>query len=196
MDRRVRKTRETLFDTFIALLREKGFERITIQEIADRADVNRGTVYLHFQDKFDLLNQCIDSYLHELNESCRPKTPEESAESSLLRTFEYLEQSAELYSLLVRSEGNPAFRSRLSAMLKQGAETQFDLFVRNDRMNKEIAVQFLTTAIVGLIEWWLAEGMPYSPTEMVRQLMFLLEAHGLPGAVTEREQPASSPSMR
>ena len=196
MDRRVRKTREALFDTFIALLREKGFERITIQEIADRADVNRGTVYLHFQDNFDLLNQCIDSFLHQLNESCRPETPEESPESSLLRTFEYLDQNAELYSLLVRSEGNPAFRSRLSAMLKEGAETQFDLFVRNERMNKEIAVQFLTTAIVGLIEWWLAEGMPYPPAEMVKQLMMLLEAHGLPCSAAETEQSVFSSSLR
>ncbi|CAM3971393.1 TetR/AcrR family transcriptional regulator [Saccharibacillus endophyticus] len=195
MDRRVRKTRETLFDTFIELLREKGFERITIQEIADRADVNRGTVYLHFQDKFDLLNQCIDSYLHDLNESCRPEVPEERPEASLLRTFEYLEQSAELYSLLVRSEGNPAFRSRLSSMLKQGVGTQFDRFVQHDRMNKEIAVQFLTTAIVGLFEWWLAEGMPYSPAEMVRQLMILLEAHGLPGPVAGSERVLLSPSI-
>lgn len=196
MDRRVRKTRETLFDTFIELLREKGFERITIQEIADRADVNRGTVYLHFQDKFDLLNQCIESYLHELNESCRPKNSNETPQASLLRTFEYLEQSADLYSLLVRSEGNPAFRSRLSPMLKQGVEAQFDLFVRNDRINKEIAVQFLTTAMVGLFEWWLAEGMPYSPAEMVGQLMILLEAHGLPGSVSELEQAVSSSSVR
>ncbi|MEJ8302836.1 TetR/AcrR family transcriptional regulator [Saccharibacillus sacchari] len=178
------------------MLREKGFERITIQEIADHADVNRGTVYLHFQDKFDLLNQCIDSYLHELNESCRPKLPDESPETSLLRTFEYLEQSAELYSLLVRSEGNPAFRSRLCLMLKQGVEAQFDRFVQNDRMNKEIAVQFLTTAIVGLIEWWLAEGMPYSSAEMVRQLMLLLGAHGLPYSVKEPEQAISFLSIR
>lgn len=196
MDRRARKTRETLFGTFIELLREKGFERITIQEIADRADVNRGTVYLHFQDKFDLLNQCIDSYLHELNESCRPEVPEESPETSLLRTFEYLEQSAELYSLLVRSEGNPAFRLRLSAMLKQGVDEQFDRLVEDDRINKEIAVQFLTTAIVGLIEWWLAEERPYSPTEMVGQLMILLEAHGLPRSITELKQPVCVPSMR
>ncbi|WP_051507210.1 TetR/AcrR family transcriptional regulator [Saccharibacillus sacchari] len=195
MDRRVRKTRGTLFETFIELLQEKGFERITIQEIADRADVNRGTVYLHFQDKFDLLNQCIDSYLHELSESCRPEVPEKSPEASLLRTFEYLEQSAELYSLLVRSEGNPAFRSRLSLMLKEGVGTQFDRFVQHDRMNKEIAVQFLTTAIVGLIEWWLAEGRPYPPAEMVKQLMMLLEAHGLPCSAAETEQAVPSPSM-
>ncbi|MCQ4085560.1 TetR/AcrR family transcriptional regulator [Saccharibacillus sp. JS10] len=179
MDRRVRKTREKLFHTFLTLLREKGFEKITIQEIADRADVNRGTLYLHFQDKFDLLDQSIEKYLQELNESCRIEQSQENPEAALLRTFEYLQQSSDLYMLLVRSEGNPAFRSRLSALLKTSVEQQVDRFVDNKRMDKVIAVQFLTTAIVGMFEWWLTEGMPYSPTEMVEQLMILLQVQGL-----------------
>lgn len=179
MDRRVRKTRETLFDTLIQLLREKEFERITIQEIADRADVNRGTVYLHFEDKYDLLNRCIESYLVRLNDSCLPVDSSESPEVSLLRTFRYLEDSAEIYSVLVRSEGMPAFRSRLSEMLRQGVEKQFDQSVSDDRLNKEISVQFVTTAIVGLFEWWVARSMPYSAEEMVRQLMLLLGSYGL-----------------
>ncbi|OWR32727.1 TetR family transcriptional regulator [Saccharibacillus sp. O23] len=187
MDRRVRKTRETLFDTLIQLLREKEFERITIQEIADRADVNRGTVYLHFEDKYDLLNRCIDSYLVRLNDSCLPIEPSESPEVSLLRTFRYLENSADVYSVLLRSEGVAAFRLRLSELLRQGVEEQFDRLVSDDRLNKEISIQFVTTAIVGLLEWWVARSMPYSAEEMVRQLMLLLGPYGLAQASPNAE---------
>jgi AcrR family transcriptional regulator len=43
-------------------LGERDFEQITINDIADRANVNRGTIYLHDTDKFDLLDQCIEMY--------------------------------------------------------------------------------------------------------------------------------------
>ncbi len=192
MDRRVRKTRETLFDTLIQLLREKEFERITIQEIADRADVNRGTVYLHFEDKYDLLNRCIDSYLVRLNDSCLPLDDSEPPEQSLLRTFRYLEDSAEVYSVLIRSEGMPAFRLRLSEMLRQGVDKQFDRLVSDDRLNKEISIQFVTTAIVGLFEWWVARSMPYPAEEMVRQLMLLLGPYGLAQISEDAKAPAAA----
>lgn len=182
MDRRVRKTRERLFEALIGLLKEKNFERITLQEIAERADVNRGTVYLHFEDKFDLLNRCIETYLQQLNDSCRPANAAEAPEVSMLRTFEYLESRFEIYSVLLRGDSLPAFRVRLSELLRQGVEEQFDRSVRDERVNREIAVQFVTTAMAGLLEWWIVRSMPYPAAEMVRQLAILLQDHGLYGS--------------
>ncbi|OWA37395.1 hypothetical protein B9G55_04865 [Saccharibacillus sp. O16] len=197
MDRRVRKTRETLFETLIEMLRQKDLERITVQEIADHADVHRGTVYLHFQDKFDLLNQCMDSYLQRLNDSCRPDDPSEPIEDALLRTFRYLEDSADVYGVLFRSDGLSAFRSRLSDMLREGAEAQFDRCVLDPRVNKEITVQFVTTAIAGLLEWWISRSMPYSSEEMVEQLVLLLQANGLrqAGQGTHATNPGTARSV-
>ena len=68
MDRRVRKSQQAILEAFVGLLAEKDFERITMNEIAERADVNRGTVYLHYVDKFDLLDHCIDAQLTHLME--------------------------------------------------------------------------------------------------------------------------------
>ncbi|CAM3450739.1 MULTISPECIES: TetR/AcrR family transcriptional regulator [Saccharibacillus] len=195
MDRRVRKTRERLFEALIGLLKEKNFERITLQEIAERADVNRGTVYLHFEDKFDLLNRCIETYLQQLNDSCRPASAAEAPEVSMLRTFEYLESRFEIYSVLLRGDSLPAFRVRLSELLRQGVEEQFDRSVRDERVNREIAVQFVTTAMAGLLEWWIVRSMPYPADEMVRQLAILLQDHGLYGSGEPAQQtsPAAEP---
>ena len=52
VDRRVLKTQESLKKAVIELMIEKNFDDITIQDIADRANVNRGTIYLHYQDKY------------------------------------------------------------------------------------------------------------------------------------------------
>src|SRR5262245_39434971 len=54
-DRRARRTRRNLQDGLISLIVEKGFERTTVQEILDRADVGRSTFYSHFRDKEALL---------------------------------------------------------------------------------------------------------------------------------------------
>lgn len=56
VDRRITKSQEAIKKALIELMSEKSFDDITIQDIADRANVNRGTIYLHYLDKFDLLD--------------------------------------------------------------------------------------------------------------------------------------------
>ena len=54
-DRRILRTRDTLGDALVALIQEKPFESITVQEVLDRAGVGRSTFYTHYKDKNDLL---------------------------------------------------------------------------------------------------------------------------------------------
>lgn len=49
---------------------EKEFDQITIQDISDRADVSRRTIYLHYMDKFDLLDQLIKEHIDDLRRIC------------------------------------------------------------------------------------------------------------------------------
>lgn len=62
-DRRVRKTKNAIKQAFIKLLAEKELERITIQDITSLADINRGTFYLHYEDKYILLSDLEDEIL-------------------------------------------------------------------------------------------------------------------------------------
>ena len=55
LDPRIRRTRQMLFEAFQDLLREKTFQLITVQDIAERSTLNRATFYDHFTDKFALL---------------------------------------------------------------------------------------------------------------------------------------------
>ena len=64
-DRRTRYTRQVIQEAFFELLREKDFERISVADLCRRADINRGTFYLHYVDKYDLLDQIIDEMLDE-----------------------------------------------------------------------------------------------------------------------------------
>ena len=65
LDPRVKRTRQMLDQAFIELLSEKGFDAIAVQDVTDRAGVNRATFYSHFQDKFALLDYSIRASFHE-----------------------------------------------------------------------------------------------------------------------------------
>ncbi|WP_020429115.1 TetR/AcrR family transcriptional regulator, partial [Paenibacillus riograndensis] len=65
-DLRILRTKQSIRTAFIALIQEKGYEAITIQDIADRAMINRNTFYLHYENKPDLLNTYMDELLGEL----------------------------------------------------------------------------------------------------------------------------------
>jgi AcrR family transcriptional regulator len=64
-DPRVVRTRQLIQQAFMDLFHEKSFEEITIQEIADRATINRVTFYAHFQDKFALLEYTIRDLIRQ-----------------------------------------------------------------------------------------------------------------------------------
>lgn len=64
-DRRTRYTRQIIKDTFLKLLNEKQFPKITVTEICKLADINRGTFYLHYYDTSDVLDDILNEILKE-----------------------------------------------------------------------------------------------------------------------------------
>src|SRR5574338_1030565 len=54
-DRRIQRTRQSLRTALLALIKEKGYDAISIEDITERANVGRATFYLHYKDKEDLL---------------------------------------------------------------------------------------------------------------------------------------------
>ena len=70
MDRRKRKTQTTITAVFYQLLTKKSYEEISVSQICQVADINRGTFYLHFIDKDDLLEKSIAYEMQKLVEYC------------------------------------------------------------------------------------------------------------------------------
>jgi AcrR family transcriptional regulator len=177
MDRRIQKSKQAIMNAFISLMSEMDFDRISINKIADKANVNRGTVYLHFVDKYDLLDQCVETHINQLFAECSSDEGDANftSRAALLRTFEYLEMNAFFYSTMMQNRGVPAFRNSLLVMIQHSLSKQFDSISLDPDQNKEITVQFLASAAVGLLEWWITHSMPYPASVMAEQLWSLLE---------------------
>ena len=67
-DRRVRRTKKLLTQALTQLLQEKQISEITVRELTDLADMNRGTFYLYYRDIFDMLEKIEDSMFEALDD--------------------------------------------------------------------------------------------------------------------------------
>jgi AcrR family transcriptional regulator len=161
-------------NTFIVLLAEKGFDKITINDIAERANINRGTVYLHFVDKFDLLDKCIETYVELLLHHCANSTDTKLNANAFHSVFEYLEKNFTIYKLLLSNEGHGFFHSRLYAIIAQTVTEVIGIKSENNAFSNGVTTQFLTSGFIGVLEWWINNSMPCNVQEITEQLMFLL----------------------
>ena len=75
-DRRIRRTKRLLRQALAEIMNEKDFKDITVKEITDRADLNRGTFYFHYTDTYDLRNQIEDELVEERKETIAEFQPE------------------------------------------------------------------------------------------------------------------------
>jgi AcrR family transcriptional regulator len=179
-DRRDRRTRQLLRVALLAAISEKGYERVTVQDIIDRADVGRSTFYAHFRDKEDLLLYG----LQELRAAFDPAS-QDPARSPTLKVFEHFQASREVWQAMAGRRGAEAFvrylhrllaellRSHLRARMPQ-EETQVPL---------EAMVEFATSTLIGLsTHWWLEQDTPLSPREM-DQLYRRLTEPGIRGGL-------------
>jgi AcrR family transcriptional regulator len=177
MDRRVEKSKNAIMEALIELMKEKDFDKITVNEIAELANVNRGTIYLHFEDKFDLLNYCIKTHLDQLFKQCTMgvDTSQSSPKSGMLEICNYLKQNIYFYQLLLKKRGTPAFRDQLLHRIQEMLQEQLNKSGIYQDTNNEILIQFISSATVGVLEWWIINSMPSSADDMVDQLWEIFE---------------------
>jgi len=175
VDRRVLKSQEAIKKAVVELMSEKNFDDITIQDISDRANVNRGTIYLHYMDKFDLLDKLIEEHMNEMREMCVWACEMEWADATLV-FFEYFERNHLFFSTMLASKASLSFRSRFLEFLIEEFKDEVDITEgKNHGLNEDVMLQFMGTAYVGVVEWWITSGMPYPPRAIAEQVGTLLE---------------------
>jgi len=175
VDRRITKSQTAIKHALIELMGEKSFDNISIQDIADRANVNRGTIYLHYMDKFDLLDKIMEEHIQNLGKFCDSAADMDFIESTI-HCMEYFESNYKFFSTMLASEGAIYFRSRFLQFNIEEFRNDVDITMgKNHGQNEEIVVQFVANGYVGIVEWWLKNGMPYPPRIMADKVGELLE---------------------
>jgi AcrR family transcriptional regulator len=178
IDRRIVKTKEAINKAFLELFSEKEFEQITINDISERANVNRGTFYLHYIDKYDLLDKCIDDHLSKLIAFCNLNEinlGRITTVSELKPVFVYFEENFLFFSTSLSNRRTSVFRERLLQFVSTNVKKKLDMQDLHPEIDNELNAQFMASAFVGIVEWWIQHKMPHPPEFMAEQLWRLFE---------------------
>ncbi len=94
-ERRRLRTRQLLAQSTLDLILEKGYDAITIQDITERADVGRGTFYLHFKDKEEVVWTMFRESFEKLEQEAHRQIDRSDTAGRVLRPAEHLQSRSE-----------------------------------------------------------------------------------------------------
>lgn len=175
MDRRKRKSQEAIRNALISLLNYKDIEKITINEIAQKADVSRGTIYLNYADKYELLNDCINMCTNNLLSNCAHTSDSDiSSREIIFKSFKHLEENSTSLKLLLKSQGISSFRDILFKVISRFIAEQIAEPEGNAIQINSMSVQYLSSAIVGVLVWWVTHDTGISALAISEDLWDLL----------------------
>ena len=120
VDRRVKKTKRQLRQALMHLMTEKPSRSISVRELADRADINRGTFYIHYKDVGDLLQQLEDEMAERLITVCckhAHSSGEDSAFPYLADLYHFAKDNADLCLVLLGPNGDRAYTERICGII-------------------------------------------------------------------------------
>lgn len=177
-DRRIERTQQLIRGALLSLIREKGFEALTVQEIIDRANVGRATFYAHFDGKDDLLISGFDDLRASLkalqrDAFTRGRTIEDRVFGFSYEVFAHTDEYRDIFSVMVGKRSGAAVQRMLHKLVVDLVREDVKEAVgaaRRDQnaMPPEALVQFLVGALFGLLMWWLSGKTRLSVEEINR----------------------------
>lgn len=191
MDRRKKRSRNLLGQALLELVREKKFEQITIQDITDRADLNRATFYLHYGSKEELLADSLEAYFDELVQQISTKTMNkpiwENPEADEM-VFSHVADHADLYRVLLGENGLGYVINRVIDYIAQYSELQLRMGLGTavTQAPIEIMARHVAGSLYAIITWWLMNDMPYTPLQMAEMTTRLCVTGTVPQLATAK----------
>ncbi|RJE83269.1 TetR/AcrR family transcriptional regulator [Paenibacillus sp. 1011MAR3C5] len=177
-DRRIARSKVALRDALLTLMSEKSFSAITITEIVERANYNRGTFYTHYENKEGLLDEVISELIDELIESFRApygdldvfRVDELTANS--VKIFEHIHDRAPVYTTLFHSDVLPVIKEKMFGAIKKLSSEELEQ--ETESINRELMMVYSIHALMGLVFHWIEGGFQYTPAYMQDQLIKMI----------------------
>jgi AcrR family transcriptional regulator len=172
-DRRVRRTRRILREALIALILEKGYDRITVQDVLDRADIGRSTFYAHYRDKEALLVACFDDTREELRrgiEAATPGAPAPDPARAATVIFEHAHRHRSVYRAMCGRQGGTLVHRYLHHLIGEQLREHLGphLSAAGSDLPVDVVAEFYTSAVLGLLVWWIDQDHPCDHAQLAR----------------------------
>lgn len=178
IDRRIKKTKRLLREGLTRLIQTKSINDITVKELTDSIDINRGTFYLYYKDIYDMLDKVETEMMEEFNElllSYSVETVVMEPVQVLENILTFIADNADICVALLSKNGDIGFIKKLTQFLHEKCLQDWITLSHNvDETHFEYAYSYFIYGSVGLIETWLNDGMKNTPHEMAVLLQDLI----------------------
>jgi AcrR family transcriptional regulator len=179
-DLRIIKTHKLIREAFIKLIDIKGFKKITVNDIADFAMINRSTFYLHYSDKYDLLQQTTEEAIQKIMRLIDPKEhiidgklDYGSFVHNINHILTTIEKDALLYKIILNDKEMLGVNEKLENDLYKKLGSSFAGHIL---ISQDLFLELLISQYVSAIRWWLNNDMKYSSHFMAEQLVKIITA--------------------
>lgn len=169
-DRRVRKTKALLRHCLAELMKTKKINEITVKELTDMSDLNRGTFYLHYRDVYDLLEQTEKELMEDFNralEKFEPANPLPHTAPFFTEVYSIVKENQDIVAILLGENGDLQFQNRLREVVKGKCLKDLMEHYRNlDPGNYTVLFYFILSGCIGIVQYWLKGGCRETPEEL------------------------------
>ncbi len=169
MDARVRRTRDALGDALVALMQEKPFDTITVQDVLDRAKVGRSTFYAHYSDKDDLLMSDAEEFFESISMLLSVRGDQSDRVFPVREFFSHITEAKQFVDALVSSGKMSDNMELAQGLFARGIERRLSELPRGQGISaaERPAIAFAHAgALLSLLTWWIDRGMRQPPEEM------------------------------
>ena len=188
-DTRIKRTRRLLKEGLTQLILQKSIKKISVRELADLVEINRGTFYLHYKDVYDLVDQienelCIQ-FEQELSEVF--SKPDRDILSVFSCFCNFFENNRQICYALLSDNGDINFLIKLRAIISKiclsdviNAKSS-----EQDKINYIYISSFFETGTIGLLKHWLGDNTIYRKSaDEIATLLKTMFIEGVNGLVT------------
>lgn len=178
------ETKRAIKLALLVQIEKVGFERVTVKNLAITANINRGTFYLHYKDKFEVMEDLQQELLNELESYVKNVQPLDAFHSikigqlyqPFIVVFQFIKEHARAFRIILGEQGSPAFNRRMKKVFSNHILDRISV-IREEGLDAEFLQYleaFLTSAILGVIQEWLRSGDEYLNVEELAMIHFRL----------------------
>lgn len=171
-NRSVIRTQNLLKNGLTELMLTKPVQNITVKELTDYVDLNRGTFYLHYKDILDLLehleNDMLDEFV-EINNSYKREELNGRPFPLICDLYKFLGKNADFVKLVLSTNQELNFKNRLKDIIRERCINDWDkIFAHADPLLSDIYSSYVLSGCIGIIENWIQNDTRQSPEELAR----------------------------
>ncbi|WP_096271151.1 TetR/AcrR family transcriptional regulator [Paucisalibacillus globulus] len=181
---RKNRTKEHLQLALIDLIKEKGFQAVTVKDIVNHSKYNRSTFYIHYHDKFYLAEDLLDSMLNGLEEAvAKPYERIKKVNTLKLnaRSFEiisYIYENRNFFELITYQDTLPELHTKFPQTILKIYQEKFRFkTINNMPVDMDFFTRYTAYGFYGLLLHWISTGFTASQEEFIEEVIKLSRTH-------------------